>query len=201
MAIETTVWIYWNLCLLAMFLIISRRKFVYELLSPDSGSSDQGKGYAFSLLLGWIATVLSGISYVSLTHKYETGLYQVPDLITFALLNGTLEQFMFIVWFLLGCYLGRFAFPQKTWLMFCVGYLSYACFSGLLHAGFWTRILPFHEPATGVMVLLLTVMSLVWMWLFWRYRAVFAIIAMHIVIDFLMIGHLNFPWFEAFQFR
>jgi hypothetical protein len=54
------------------------------------------------------------------------------------------------------------------------------------------------QPAL-VMPVLLLIMSLVWMWLFWRYRTVVAIMAMHMVIDFLTIGHLNFPWFEPHQ--
>ncbi|MGB8699707.1 MAG: hypothetical protein WCD18_09855 [Thermosynechococcaceae cyanobacterium] len=201
MVIEKAIWIYWCFCFLAAFLVISKRQFVYELLSPASGASEHGKGYTVSLILGWITTLLAGMGYVLLTHKSETGSYQVLDLVTFALLNGTLEQFIFLVWFLFGCYLGRFVSNHPPGLIFWGGYLSYVCFSGCIHASFWTRILPSHEPATGVMVLLLTAMSLVWMWLVWRYRALNEIVAMHIVIDFLMIGHLNFPWFEAFQLR
>ena len=49
------------------------------------------------------------------------------------------------------------------------------------------------------MAVALAAMSLVWMWLAWRYRAIVAIIAMHMAIDFLTAGHLHFTWFEPFQ--
>jgi hypothetical protein len=49
------------------------------------------------------------------------------------------------------------------------------------------------------MAFILPFMSLFWMWLFWRYQAIVAIIAMHVAIDFLTVGHLHFPWFESIQ--
>ncbi|MFQ4141582.1 hypothetical protein [Chlorogloeopsis sp. ULAP02] len=199
MAIETSVWIYWLLCLLATALIVANRKFVYKLLSPYSASLYLDKGYTISLTLGWIATFLTSTVYILFTRKYETGTYKFSDILVFSFTNGVLEQFMFIFWFLLGCYIGHITLSKNHKLVFIFGYISYVIFSGLIHALFWTKVLPLHKPATVVMISTLATMSLIWMWLAWRYRAIVAIIAMHILIDFLMIGHLHFTWFDSLQ--
>jgi hypothetical protein len=199
MAIETSIWTYWLFCATAMFLIVANRQFAYPLLSPDLDSPQKDKNYIIALVLGWIATLLAATAYILFTRKYETGAYQIPDLLLFAFSNGILEQFMFIFWLLVGCYLGKRYAPNSPKLIFTFGYISYAIFSGLIHAFFWTTVLPSHEPVSAVMAVTLGIMSLIWMWLFWRYQAIVAIVAMHIVIDLLMIGHLNFHWFESIQ--
>ena len=51
----------------------------------------------------------------------------------------------------------------------------------------------------SLMAVLLSAMSFAWMRLFWRYRSLLAIIAMHVVVDLLMIGHLHFTWFERLR--
>ncbi|MEO1403570.1 MAG: hypothetical protein AAFV72_20310, partial [Cyanobacteria bacterium J06635_1] len=124
------------------------------------------------------------------------GPYELTDLTLFSIANGVLEQLMFVFWFLVGSYLGGRLFPKQPLRSFGMGYLSYVIYSGLIHPLFWVRVLPSHEPFLP-MIGILPLMSLFWMWLLWRYRAVTAIVAMHIVIDFLTIGHLHFPWFEA----
>lgn len=199
MAIETNIWIYWLFCAIAMLLVLVNRKFAVPLLSPNFNSLQKDKNYTIALTLGWITTLLAATGYLLLTRKYETGSYEIPDLLLFAFSNGILEQFMFIFWLLLGCYVGKRYAPNSPKLIFTFGYISYAIFSGLIHAFFWTTVLPRHEPVSAIMAVALSIMSLVWMWLFWRYRAITAIIAMHIVIDFLMIGHLHFNWFESLQ--
>ena len=199
MAIETNIWIYWGFCAIAMLLLIANRKFAYPLLSPVLDSPQKNNNYTVALILGWIATFVAATGYILFTRKYETGDYEVLDIFLFSFFNGTLEQFMFIFWLLIGCYVGKLYAQDSPKLIFTFGYISYAIFSGLVHAFFWTTVLPRHEPVTAIMAVALATMSSVWMWLFWRYRALAAIIAMHIVIDFLMIGHLHFPWFESWQ--
>jgi chlorophyllide a hydrolase len=196
-AIETGIWIYWLFCSIAAIAVIQNRSVAYELLSPEVVALRNLKGYVVFLILGWIITLVAAAAYVVLTYKYETGSYGIPDLLVFSFVNGALEQFMFIFWFLLGCYIGKLKAPDNPKLIFTFGYLGYAIFSGLIHAYFWVRVLPSHEPAL-IMPFALAAMSLAWMWLVWRYQAVIAIIAMHIVIDFITVGHLNFSWFEAF---
>ena len=199
MAIESIVWCYWALCLALTALMISNRKLIYGLLSPASGAVYKGNGYPISLILGWTATLTTAIIYILFTRKYETGPYEIPDLITFSFSNGILEQCMFIFWFLLGCYIGKNFAPNHPRIIFSSGYFVYAIFSGLIHAFFWIQVLPAHKPVSAAMAILLSIMSLLWMWLVWRYRALFSIMAMHITIDFLTIGHLNFHWFESIQ--
>jgi hypothetical protein len=199
MAIATSIWIYWLLCLFATILIIANRKFAYKLLSSNLELSHQGKGYTISLILGWITTFMASISYILFTQKYEPGSYEISDLLVFSFSNGVLEQFMFIFWFLLGCYIAKLIVPSNPKLVFACGYISYATFSGFIHALFWMKVLPEHQPAILIMPPLLSIMSLVWMWLIWRYKAFIATITMHIIVDFLMIGHLHFTWFESFQ--
>lgn len=199
MAIESIVWIYWTFCLALTALMISNRTFIYGLLSPASGLAYRDKGYPISLILGWLATLATSIAYVLFTRKYETGAYEITDLIAFSFSNGILEQCMFIFWFLLGCYIGKTLAPTRPRIIFASGYIIYAIFSGLVHGLFWIQVLPAHKPVSVLMALLLSIMSLLWMWLVWRYRALVAIIAMHIAIDFLTIGHLNFHWFESIQ--
>ncbi|MBW4430922.1 MAG: hypothetical protein KME28_04075 [Pelatocladus maniniholoensis HA4357-MV3] len=199
MVIKTSICIYWLFCFIAMMLIITNRKYIYSLLNPSFESPDKEKGYKVSLLLGWIVTLAASGAYISFTRKYETGNYEIIDLIVFSVFNGILEQFMFIFWFFLGCYIGKIISSSNNKLIFTLGYISYAMFSGIIHALFWIKVLPSHEPAIIIMPVFLSIMSLVWMWLVWRYRAVMAIIIMHMFIDFITVGHLNFAWFESFQ--
>ncbi len=198
MNIETPIWIYWLICAIATVTVVSKRKLAYELLSPDSNESQSSKGYAISLALGWGATLLASAVYILFTVKNETGPYLFPDLISFSLLNGILEQFMFIFWFLVGCYIAQRWFPRDSIKVFAIGYISYCLYSGIIHPFFWFQVLPNHEPFTP-MAAILPFMSAFWMWLLWRYRAIAAILAMHIMIYFLTVGHLHFTWFESAQ--
>lgn len=198
MAIETNIWIYWLFCAIATVLVISNRQFAHTLLSPALDSAEKEQNKTIFLILGWFFTILASLIYISFTVKKETGGYQLSDLISFSFLNGILEQFMFIFWFLLGCYLARQKFPKHSILIFILGYLGYFLYSGAIHPLFWFQVLPEHEPFMP-MAFILPFMSLFWMWLFWRYQAVVAIIAMHVAIDFLTVGHLHFPWFESIQ--
>jgi chlorophyllide a hydrolase len=198
MAIELSIWIYWLVCGLATILMLINQQSIPKLLSPYLDSPQRQDGYFLALILGWLATLLAALGYVLLTHKEVAGSYQIQDLLVFSFLNGILEQLMFVFWFLLGCLLGNKLGIQSSWKNFGLGFLSYSVYSGIIHALFWFKVLPDHQPAL-VMPVVLLIMSLAWMWLLWRYRAVVAIIAMHMAIDFLTIGHLNFAWFEPYQ--
>ncbi len=199
MAIESRIWIYWGFCLIAAAIVIRCKGWVTTLLSPHAGSLAKWDGYQTSIALGWIVTLLTALTYALLTRKYATGPYQLADLVAFSILNGVLEQFMFVFWFLLGCYAVKVSVPGKPMMTFAVGYVAYVVYSGLVHVSFWVSVLPPHKPVTLIMVGLLSATSLAWMWLFWRYRAMGTIIAMHIVVDMLMIGHLHSTWFEDYQ--
>ena len=198
MAIETNIWIYWLFCAIATLLIIFNKKFAYTLLSPALTSPQKEQNKTFFLILGWGFTFLASAIYILFTVKIKAGAYELPDLVSFSLLNGILEQFMFVFWFLTGCYLAQKKFPSHSILIFVLGYLGYFLYSGAIHPLFWFQVLPEHQPFLP-MVFILPFMSLFWMWLFWRYQAIVAIIAMHIAIDFLTVGHLHFPWFESLQ--
>lgn len=193
MLIEINIWIYWLFCSIVGILVIVNKKLAISLLNPCRAInlSEREKGYYVSLVLGWSTTLLASTVSILFTLKQETGHYQLSDLLLFCLLNGVLEQFMFIFWFLLGCYLGQKIYPNSSLLAFIFGYVVYAVYSGLIHAWFWSQVLPKHEPFT-YLVLFLSLMSFFWMWLLWRYRAIFALISMHFVIDFLTIGNLHF---------
>lgn len=201
MAIEGMVWIYWLTCGVVTALLLLNRQQIPNLLSPALALSEPREGYWLSISLGWVATLLAAVTYILFTHKEAPGTYHLSDLIGFSLLNGVLEQLMFVFWFLLGCWVGRLLKLQHSWQIFGLGFFSYSIYSGLIHGLFWVAVLPFHQiiDALGIRLGLLLVMSFLWMWLFWRYRAIVAIIAMHIVVDLLTIGHLHFPWFEAYQ--
>jgi hypothetical protein len=196
--IEVPFWIYWLVCGLPTLLVLFNTPQVLKLISDKVDSPCQRKGYIPSLIGAWAASLLAAICYVLFTHKQVIGFYRIQDLVIFSLLNGILEQFMFVFWFLLGCWLGHLWGIQSAWKIFGLGFLSYCIYSGGIHALFWVKVLPFHQPAL-VMPLVLMIMSLGWMWMFWRYRAITAIIFMHMVVDFLTIGHLHFTWFEPYQ--
>ncbi|HEY9625441.1 MAG TPA: hypothetical protein V6C78_34295 [Crinalium sp.] len=198
MAIEMPIWIYWFICGLATALILINQQSIPKLLSPVLNSSQRQQGYSLALTLGWVATLFAALGYILLTHKEVAGSYQIQDLLVFSLLNGTLEQLMFIFWFLLGCWLAFRWSIQATWKIFGLGFLSYSLYSGAIHAFFWVKVLPAHQPALVIPVVLFF-MSLAWMWLFWRYCALGAIIGMHVALDFLAVGHLHFAWFEPYQ--
>ncbi len=196
MAIELSLWIYWAFCAVAAVLLWANRPFALSLLSPESGSSRQG--YALALGGGWGATLGTAAIYVLFTVKTLEGPYRIQDLAVFSLLNGVLEQLMFVLWFLLGCFLARQWFPDRSLWGFVSGYLSYVIYSGLIHPFFWFAVLPEHEPFLP-MVMILPLMSFFWMWLYWRYQDLSGIIGMHVVIDLITVGHLHFSWFESIQ--
>lgn len=198
MAIETSIWIYWLFCAIATILVISNRKFAYTLLSPALDSPQKERNKTIFLILGWGFTFLASAIYILFTVKIQPGGYELPGLISFSLLNGILEQYMFVFWFLIGCYLAQKKFPKHSILIFVLGYVGYFLYSGAIHPLFWFQVLPEHEPFLP-MAFILPFMSLFWMWLYWRYQAIVAIIAMHIAIDFITVGHLHFSWFEALQ--
>lgn len=192
LAIETIVWIYWFFCAIAMFLVISNKKFVNASIGANVSSPRFDRNYKISLIFGWIATIIAATCYILFTRKYEAGYYSLLDSFLFSFLNGILSQYLSIFWFLIGCFISRFFAINNSQLVFTSGYISYALFSGAIRAFFWTKVLPHHEPNGIIMFLTISIMSLAWMWLFWRYRAVIPIIAMHFVMDFLTIGYLHF---------
>jgi chlorophyllide a hydrolase len=198
LAIEAAIWIYWGFCLIAAIFILANRQFIKTLLSSDSNTSENYTGFALSLSCGWITTLLVSTIYVLFTVKKEMGFYHLSDLITFSLVNGIVEQLMFIFWFIVGCFFGQKLFLKHPILIFISGYFIYCIYSGLIHVFFWVPVLPSHEPFAP-MVVILPFMSLFWMWLFWRYQAIFSILFMHVAIDFLTIGHLHFSWFEPYS--
>lgn len=195
MSIEFPIWIYWLGCGLAAVLLRLNQQRIPVLLSPDfQVPQTQKQGYWLTLGLGWVATAVAAICYILLTQKEVSGFYTLTDLTVFTFINGCLEQFMFIFWLLAGCWLAKQIGVIVSWKVFGLGFLSYAIFSGAIHALFWINVLPQHHPSP-FMPFILVAMSYLWMWLFWRYQAILAIIAMHMMIDFLTIGHLHFPWF------
>ncbi len=198
MAIETNIWIYWLFCAIATLLVINNQKFAYTLLSPALDSPQKEQNKTIFLILGWGFTFLASAIYILFTVKIQPGEYELPDLISFSLLNGILEQYMFVFWFLIGCYLAQKKFHKRSILIFVLGYVGYFLYSGAIHPLFWFQVLPEHEPFLP-MAFILPFMSLFWMWLYWRYQAIVAIIVMHIAIDFITVGHLHFPWFEALK--
>ena len=133
MAIETNIWIYWLFCAIATIAIVKNREFVEPLLSPSLNSPQKAQNYKISLIVGWIITLMATIAYILFTRKYETGAYEIPDLLVFSVCNGVLEQFMFIFWLLLGCYVGKLYAPNIPKLIFTFGYISHAIFSGIIH--------------------------------------------------------------------
>jgi chlorophyllide a hydrolase len=200
MSIAASVWYYWLVCGLATMLLWVNWQRVPSLLSPTFKINNSREGYVETLMTGWITTVLTALVYILFTHKQAPGAYQLSDLIAFSFFNGVLEQLMFVVCFLLGCWLG-YLLKMQSWQIFVSGFLSFSVYAGLIHGLFWMAVLPSHQivDAIGIPFAVLILMSFVWMQLFWRYQAVLAIIAMHIFLDFLSIGHLHFSWFDAYQ--
>ena len=199
MNIEIQIWVYWLFCTAAMLLLaFNRITRVEQLLSPEANQSvRKSQSYLSALSLGWLTTFLAAIGYIIFANKTVTGPYQFPDLILFSVLNGILEQFMFLFWLLVGCSLAKQWRPRRPKLAFISGYLTFFVFSGLIHAFFWKVVLPPHETNAIAIISILSVMSWFWMWLFWRYKAVLQIIAMHVCLDFVMISYLHSDWIEV----
>jgi chlorophyllide a hydrolase len=201
MEIETPVWFYWLACGGAIAILFVKRQQIPSLLSPDLTLPQPQKGFIPALLLSWVATFAAAIAYIVLTQKQAPGSYHIPDLMLFTTFNGVLEQLMFVFWFLLGCWIAHQLKIQSGWKVFGLGFLVYSIYSALIHGLFWVNVLPPHEIMSGIAIRmgLLMVMSCLWMWLVWRYRAFAVTILMHCTIDFLSIGHLHFAWFEPYQ--
>ena len=195
MAIEINIWIYWLFCTLAMLSVILNKNFVYSLLRSNSSYPQKDGNYINLLIGGWITTFLASISYVIFTSKNAAGTYQISDLLAFSVLNGILEQFMFVFWFLIGCYLARLRTSKNSSYVFIWGYVCFFIFAGFIHAFFWIKVLPKHKPATAIIIPLLSIMSYFWMRIYWQFKKIMPTIFMHIFVDFITIGHLHFSWF------
>jgi hypothetical protein len=179
---------------MVMVVIVFKRQSLSALLSPVSASANITYWTWFGL--AWTATLLAAGGYMLSARKVEVGNYGVADILLFSVLNGVLEQFMFVFWFLLGCWVTRLA-TRNSAIIFTAGLFAVLIYSAVIHQLFWVKVLPAHAPTGTLWLSILSVMSLLWMWVFWRYRRLIAIIAMHIVLDFLMISYLNSHWLNA----
>ncbi len=194
MAIEWPIGQYWLVCAAVAVLLLWRWPVILSLLSPKP-SSAQGEERAL-LIIGWTSTSLAALNYVMHTQKLAPGSYSLPDLVVFSLCNGCLDQMMSLAWFSLGSALGlRWGWSDPV-QRFGIGFCSYALYTAGIRVAFWVNVLPLHRPDPSVPIGLM-VMSLVWMVIIWRYRAVLPVMAMHGVVDFITIGHLHFDWFGS----
>lgn len=194
-AIEAPFWIYWLLCGVICSFLIRHHRFWLGLL-PSGAELRAGQGYQVAVISAWAMTLITGIYYVLTIQKQGQGSYQLIDLILFSGLNGSVEQGMFIFWFLLGVYGADQIRMTRSALRFTAGFISYSIYSGAIHAGFWSRFLPEHTCAGPILITCFLMMSLTWMVLLWRYTAILSLILMHGVIDFITVGHLQFDGFN-----
>jgi chlorophyllide a hydrolase len=152
--------------------------------------------YGTWFALAWAATLMAAGGYILSVGKGEVGNYGVGDILLFSVLDGVLEQFMFVFWFLFGCWMTRLA-TRKSAIVFTGGLFAFVIYSALIHQLFWVKVWPAHTRTRTLWLWTLSIMSLLWMWVFWRCRRLVPIIAMHAVLDFLITTYLNSNWLNA----
>lgn len=165
-----------------------------ELTSATSGF---GAAHVFSIAIAFLATAITTIAYDRIVMTEGRSLH-LPTLIGFSLLNGLLETVLFIASFKVGVAIASTFTTVLLWL-FLTGTLTFFAYSGAIHALFWLKVLPPHlnkSPAMKnirrVWIAGLTLMSLLWVWLYFGYQDFWSVVVLHILFDAGMVCSIRY---------
>ncbi|MEO0646526.1 MAG: hypothetical protein AAFZ17_10290 [Cyanobacteria bacterium J06650_10] len=165
-----------------------------ELTSLSSGFD---AAHLLSIAAALLATVVTTVAY---SRVVMTGgrSHHFPTLFGFSLANGLCETILFIASFKVGVAIAARFTTTSTWL-FLAGTLTFFAYSGAIHAFFWLKILPPHlnkSPAVKnlriVWIIGLTLMSLLWGWLYFGYQDVWSVVVLHVLFDAGMVYSIRY---------
>ena len=153
--------------------------------------------HVLSILLTAAATAVTMVAYNSVTKTGGRSLH-LPTFFGFSIANGICETLLFIASFKIGVALAAPFTDSSLWL-FLAGTLTFFAYLAVIHALFWLKILPAHldkRPATKnarrVWVVSLTVMSVLWGWLYFGYQDFWSFAILHILFDAGMVYSIRY---------
>ncbi len=155
------------------------------------------RSHLISVGIGLVTTVVTMAAYDRVA---TTGIRSLhwPTLIAFPIANGILETIPFLASFKIGIVLAAHFTSQPLWL-FLVGTVAFFAYLGAIHALFWLEILPPHldkSPAAKnpriVWIISLTMVSLLWGWLYFAYQDFWSVAALHTLFDVGMVYSIRY---------
>jgi hypothetical protein len=185
--------LYWLFCLAVGLLLLRDEIFSWRIPSAW--------GQAPVLLVYAVAiTLFNEWAYIQVA-RADGRAFSLSSTVLFTLINGVLEAFAFLAFF-------RLLEGASRWLLgpdwgvvnFIFGFLGFFIYSGLSHALFWARALPRHftsDPRWQTLRKLLTpiqaLIVLGWCLYFFATGDIWTIVALHLIIDVVLMAHVRPP--------
>ncbi len=151
-------------------------------------------GSGLEKYFGWavialVVTVGAQIAYMQVARSDGRPIAPLTSLI-FIIVNGVLEAFIFMAFYTIFFQGAKLVFGSLDVVNFLFGFLGFFIYSGFIHAFFWARMIPPHfssEPRLQKLRKLLTPIqtAIVLSWCIYYYFTgdIWTIVALHIVID------------------
>lgn len=181
--------IYWLVCAAVSVLYLRS-----ELTGLTSGF---GAAHVLSIAIAFLTTATTTIAYSRVVITEGRSLH-LPTLFGFSILNGLLETVLFIASFKIGVEIASLVTQQPIWL-FLAGTFTFFAYLGAIHAFFWIKILPPHlnkspsvKPIRRVWIVSLTIMSLLWGWLYFGYQDFWSVAVLHVLFDAGMVYSIRY---------
>ena len=160
-------------------------------------TSEFGAAHLLSIAMTFLATVTTTVAYNRIVTTGGRSLH-LPTLFCFSILTGLLEKILFIASFKVGVAIAARLTTQPVWL-FLAGTLTFFAYLGAIHAFFWIKILPSHlnkspavKPIRRVWIVSLTIMSLLWGWLYFGYQDFWSVAVLHVLFDAGMVYSIRY---------
>lgn len=151
-------------------------------------ASLQGGAHASWIAVGLAVTLITNWAYDQISEDQGRSL-DYPTLIAFPILNGICETIWFLATFKLGASLAALYTESPVWI-FTAGFTLLFCYSGVIHAFFWLKLLPPHlnrdpklKGIKRVWMLGLLLMTLLWAWLYFAFQDFWTVVGLHVLVD------------------
>ncbi|MGD1898724.1 MAG: hypothetical protein ACFB16_17430 [Phormidesmis sp.] len=163
----------------------------------NATTSEFDTSHLLSIAIALLATVVTTIAYSKIVTTGGRSLH-LPTLFGFSVLNGLFETILFIASFKIGVALAAPLTAQPIWL-FLAGSFTFFAYLGAIHALFWIKILPSHlnkspsvKNVRRVWIVGLTLVSLLWGWLYFGYQDFWSVVVLHALFDAGMVYSIRY---------
>lgn len=185
--------LYWLFCLVVGLLLLRDEIFSWRIPAAWGQAP-------FLLAYAVLITLFNEWAYIKVARS-DGRPFSLPATVLFTLINGVLEAFAFLAFFRLLEWASRWLLgPDWGAVNFIFGFIGFFIYSGLSHALFWARALPRHftsEPRWQRLRKLLTpiqaLIVLGWCLYFFATGDIWTIVALHLVIDVVLMAHVRPP--------
>jgi len=182
--------LYWLFCLVIGLVVLRDEIFSWRI--PEMW----GK-YPIFLAYAVFITLFNEWAYIKVA-RHDGRPFNLNLSILFTLVNGVLEAFAFMAFYRIFEQAARLVFGDLTIVTFIFGFVGFVVYSGLTHALFWARLLPRHFSAAPEVQKLRKALSLIqalivlgWCLYFWQSGDIWTLVALHIVIDAVLMARVR----------